>query len=439
MAARAPGGSASEFRTAVHRLIRAPRGLRYAYVAVFAASLAIRIVLAAAVKPVLLSDARDYHELARSLMEGRGYVQVYEGETQAFNGFTFRAFRSPGYPVILAGLYKVFGRHPGVYLGLNIVADEVTQVCALLIAAYLFGAGPALLVQILLAIHVLWTLNPMTEAVHAAMIALLALLLVVRAPLKSWAGALGFGVLAAAALFIRPITLCVFPVLVWRYLWCNPSWRRLPLIGLAVLPSVLGVTAWAVRNHRLLGQYVLFTTNFGHHNALAYGIPPDEAFAHFRQQGLNEAEIDRELTRLEWNLVKANPSGWAWLWCKRVRGLFSLAPPWEVGVALWDVMFPKTPRVSWIGRCYRASYYQYYLTYLLFACGAIILIIRRQGLEGLWTFMLGYVAFHAALSRGDVRLLAPLYPLLCMLAAGLWASAVAILQRRQPSHKGRAR
>jgi hypothetical protein len=431
----------SEYRSAemtpglrgpVQTLIRAPRGLRHAYLAIFVLSLVFRILLASAARPVLVSDARDYHVLARNLTEGRGYLQVYQGETQAFDGFTFRAFRSPGYPLLLAGLYTVFGWHWSVDLALNIVADVVTQACALLIAVYLFGAGPALLVQVLLAVHVLWTPNPMTESLYTALFTLLALLLAARTPLEGWAGALGFGLLTAAALFVRPITLCVFPALGWRCLRCQPRWPRLPLLGLVLLPSIVSVTVWAMRNHALLGQYVVFTTNFGHHNAGAYGIPSDETFAYFRQQGLNEAEINRELTRLEWNLVKADPAGWLKLWARRVGELFSLSPPWEVGVVLWQRVLPVGPEASWVGAWYRVSYYQYYVTYPLFALGAVVLALRRQGLQGLWMLMVSYIMLHAALSRGDIRLLAPLYPLLCLLPAGLWAMVVSRPRQHGP-------
>ena len=427
MTADSPGDSDVGLRTAVRCLVRAPLVLRSAYVAIFAVSVLFRVLLGVSARHVLICDASDYHVLAANLMAGHGYIQVCRGDNplvserdnKAFDGFTLRAYRSPGYPLLLAGLYSVFGWHPAVYLGINLVADVMTQVCAMLIAAYLFGAQPALVVQGLLAFHVLWTPNPMTESLYTALFTLLALLIVIRTPLTSRAGALGFGLLAAAALLVRPITLCVFPVLVWRHLWPKPTWRCLPLLGLALLPPIVTSAGWAMRNHAVLGQHVLFTTNFGYHNAPEYGIRPDAALIYYRKQGLNEAEIDRELTRLEWGLAKADPAGWGKLWMRRVCDLFSLSPPWEVEAVLWDVVFPAAPDASWISSAYRASFDQYYVTYPLFAGSAIVMILRRRRLEGLWLLMLSYAVLHAAVSRGDMRLVAPLYPLLCALPAGL--------------------
>ncbi|GAG00980.1 unnamed protein product, partial [marine sediment metagenome] len=64
---------------------------------------------------------------------------------------------------------------------------------------------------------------------------------------------------------------------------------------------------------------------------------------------------------------------------------------------------------------------KYYATYILAACGAVLLALRRRGLAGLWSLMLFYVVIHALVSRGDIRLVAPLYPLMCILAGAFYA------------------
>jgi hypothetical protein len=464
-------GSLSELSVAVRQLAGAPRILRVAIGLAFLVALIIRVLLAAAATPVFSSDARDYRVLAENLAAGRGYMQVYEGETEAFRGFTFRAFRSPGYPVFLAGLHSVFGWNDYAYLLPNIVADLVTQVCFLLIAGRLFGAGAALFVQVLLALHVLWTLNPMTESLYTALFASLALLLVFGLPLRTWGGALGFGLIAAAALFVRPVTICVFAALAWQVLWrrlrprsgraaafsprsaaaleageslsagargapraaSRGMLREVLLLGLALLPSVASVSAWAMRNDRLFGEPVLFTTNLGHHNAWDFGLHADRAFAHFRAQGLNEAQINRALLRSEWEIALAHPLSWLVTYVERVGQLFSLTPAWEVE-NLWGAILK--PEASWAGRLFRASYAQYYVTYALAGAGALVLGWQRRGLAGLWSLLLFYVVTHALVSRGDIRFIAPMYPIMCVLAGGLYAAAWEHVRGNPP--RGRA-
>ncbi len=413
---RADGGMLS---VAIGRLRGAGRRTRTAILIIFVVSIAVRVLLAAAVRPVLVSDGRDYYALAESLAAGRGYSQVYEGETEAFAGFTFRAFRSPGYPALMAALYSTFGWRPAVYLATNIAADVVTEACGLLIGAYLFGAAAGVVAQVLLAAHVLWTVSPMTESVYAALFAALALMLVLGVPLRRWRGALGFGLLAAAALFVRPVTLCVWPALAWKIGHEARSRRGLCALLIALAPSVLGVSLWAWRNYGILGAPVLFTTNYGHHNAEDYGIPADLAFARLRAAGLNEAEINAALIRDEMQIAGQHPFAAFMTWVTRVGELFSLTPAWELENVLWQQFFGPDPQPSVAGRLYRWSYSQYYLTYAAAGAAAAWLVWRRRKLGGLGVLMLSYVAVHALISRGDIRLAAPLYPLMCVLAASL--------------------
>ena len=413
-----------------------PWAARVALAAVFALSLAARVLLATAASPTFVSDGRDYRVLARNLAAGRGYVQVYRGETKAFRGFTFRAFRPPGYPVLLAALHSVTGWNDRAYLVVNIAAGCLTQVCFVLIALRLLGVGSALVVQILLATHVLWTPNPMTESVHTALFALLAALIVFGLPLRNWRGALAFGLITVAALFIRPVTICVFPVLVLKLIRGGPTRRRAALALLATLPSVVGVSAWALRNYSLFHQFVPFTTNLGHHNAYDFGIPADWTFSQLRAEGLDEAEINSALLEMEWETAREYPQAWLVTCVQRACQLFSLKPPREVENVLWRRIM--RPEESLASRLYLASYWQYAVTYILAACGAAILIMRRRKLNGLGMLFICYVVIHALVSRGDMRLLAPIYPAMCLMAAALWPTGRSA-GREQQSHRDRER
>ena len=133
-----------ELRAAARGLLSGSRPLRVAIISVFVLSGLARALLIAGAKPQLISDAFDYHAYARSLLAGEGYASTHTDRQKtagrpAYEGFTFRAYRPPGYPVFLAVLYGIAGWHTRLALVANAAADLVTQICFLLIAYKLFG------------------------------------------------------------------------------------------------------------------------------------------------------------------------------------------------------------------------------------------------------------------------------------------------------------
>ena len=172
--------AALSLRETLRDLAGAGRAYTFTLVGMVLCGVLFRIVLVAGADPAALSDGRDYLVLAHNLASGQGYVQVYDGETEAFQGFTFRAFRSPGYPLFMAGLYSLLGWRAAVGFAVNVAAELLCQACYVLIAARLLGRGAALVVAVLLAGHVLWTPSLMTESFYSALFALLAMLIVFR-------------------------------------------------------------------------------------------------------------------------------------------------------------------------------------------------------------------------------------------------------------------
>ena len=59
--------------------------------ALLALALVLRLGLVTQATWLPVSDTRDYHDLARNLAAGRGYVQVYEGERPEYRGLAFHA------------------------------------------------------------------------------------------------------------------------------------------------------------------------------------------------------------------------------------------------------------------------------------------------------------------------------------------------------------
>jgi hypothetical protein len=390
-----------------------------------ALALLLRLWLVAHATWLPVSDTRDYHDLARSLASGQGYVQMYEGERAEYRGLAFHAFRMPGYPAFLAVLYSLFGWDPMVGYLANVGCEILTQLLLLALGRQLLGPAGSVAAQALFATHVVWTASLMTESLFTLLFTALVLLLVRGRATAAPAGAAGLGLLLTAALFVRPIAVAVLPVALARALRARPARRGVLLAALILAPVVLSLGAWAARNHERLGSVVILTTNLGAHNAPFFGIDRARIVENGRRQGLNEAEINNALVAEIGRAVAAAPAWAAWLYAQRALDLFSLGRPWEVRSLLASRTFADADRSPGAHGAYGALLFQYYLTYPLALAGALLLARERQSLRGVWAILSSYVLAHAVVSDGNFRLAAPLYPLLCLFAghAIAWVGA----------------
>lgn len=384
--------------------------------ALLALALVLRVWLVASATWLPMSDARDYHQLARSLASGEGYVQTYEGERPEYRGLTFRAFRMPGYPALLAGLYRTFGWDPRVGYAANVVFELATQVLLLALGRQLLSPAASLAAQALFATHVTWTASLMTESLFTFLFAALALMVVRATVVASVAGAAGFGLLLAGALFVRPIAVAVLPVALARALRARPARRAALLALLLVAPAALGVAAWATRNYRQLGTTVPLTTNLGAHNAPFFGLDRARIVLESRARGLNESGINDALLSEIRRVVTGAPAWSAWLYARRALGLFSLGRPWEVRALLATRTFADPDGFPAAHYVYNLLLFQYYVTYPLALAGALLLLHARRRLRGLWGLVASYALIHALVSPGNFRLAAPLYVVLCLFA-----------------------
>jgi len=396
-----------------HEARPAPLPLGWPEAAILVFSLVLRVVIVGHATWHPVADTRDYHALAESLLAGRGYQQEYAGETAAYRGLTFRAYRMPGYPVFLALVYGLFGWRPiHAYLA-NVLCDLVAEILVLLTGRRLFGPGVGRVAQMLFALHVIWTPALMTESLFTALFAGLAFLVVTGRVAAHAVAALGFGCLLAAALFVRPIALAVVPAALWRMVRSGGAGSVALLCALALAPSAAAVAGWAARNHARLGEVVLFSTNLGLHNSREFPIDRAGIVRAAVARGLNEAQIDRLLRGEIKQAVQRSPGRAAAIYLRRVVELFSPVRP---RADLWRRGFegPGSARlVTWL---YRGLALQYLVTYPLALVGTALLLRRGQPTGGLWPLIASFALIHALVSNGNLRFAAPLYPLFCVLA-----------------------
>jgi hypothetical protein len=407
---------------------RAQEAWGWPEVAILAGSLGLRLAIVAHATWQPIADTRDYHALAESLLAGRGYEQRYDGETAAYRGLTFYAYRMPGYPVFLALVYRVLGWRPlHAYLA-NVACDLVAEVLVLLMARRLFGRRVALWAQTLFALHVIWTPSLTTEALFTALFAALALLIVTGRVAAGPGAAFAFGAFLAAALFVRPIALAAVPMALVRLAQARGAAGAVLLGGLALAPSAVALGAWAARNQARLGEVVVFSTNLGLHNSREFPIDRAGLVREAVSRGANEAEINRILLGEIGQAIRRAPGQAAGIYLRRVVELFS---PRRPRAELWRTTFRGPEGSELVNRLYRGLALQYWVTYPLALIGTAVLVARRHSSGGLFPLIVSFALLHALVSNGNLRFSAPLYPLFAVLAAGgtEWAIVFGTVRR----------
>ncbi len=227
------------------------------------ALLAARLVFLAhawSVRPegVIAPDSWSYEDSARALLaHGRFAVSPERPEVP-------QLVRTPGYPLLIAGVYGVFGESRPALLAVQIVVSVLTVLLLYLLVRELAAPAVALAAAGILA------LDPMSFIYSQVMLTeTLFTFLMVAA---GWAGvrllrgargaagwAAGLGLALALATHVRPLTYYLpLPVLVlvalagWRSHW--PARRVLLSVFMIALPVLVLVGGWQWRNGRVSGS-----------------------------------------------------------------------------------------------------------------------------------------------------------------------------------------
>ncbi len=242
----------------------------------------------------VLNDAAIYNAQGVSINQGLGFRPIYGGVSAQW---------PPGYGVVLAGVYFVFGLHPVAGELTNAVFGAVTVVLLVVLVERLFDRRTAWLAGAWLAVMpgpIMWTDVLVTETLFTLLFVLLFVLFAFgpRAPrttamstrqLAGWLIAVGVVIGVGANVRGEAVTWGLLPVV---YFWRAVPWRtlvrRVAAIGVV---AVLVLTPWMIRNAVRMGALIPTGTNASHtlwagHNPAATGgqtYPPDEYFDQFTQ------------------------------------------------------------------------------------------------------------------------------------------------------------
>jgi 4-amino-4-deoxy-L-arabinose transferase-like glycosyltransferase len=215
----------------------------------------------------LVDDAKDYDYHARSIASGEGY------------GFAFRrptAFRPPGYPFLLAGVYDVTGtaqapvdeRLPVARVTQALIGTIIVALIGLL-AAQLWGRREALAAMALAAVYVPLVLiggAVMSEPLFVAlMLGALCAALQIRGSRRPWAWVLLAGLLAGMSALTRANGLILLLPLAWAAWTVRPRWsaRALAAPVALIIVALATVAPWTIRNAVQLHAFVPISTQLG--------------------------------------------------------------------------------------------------------------------------------------------------------------------------------
>lgn len=264
-------------------------------------ALAVRLAVVAFLYPERLNPDRDYWRfggesgrIARSIVQGRGFSSPFHADT----GPT--ALMTPLFPLLLAGVFKVFGVYTKAsaiaILSLDSLFSSLTCIPVFLIARKKLGERAAVIAgwtwaffpyAIYFSADFIW---PTTlTALLVPLIFLAALRLEETDRRLAW---LGTGVLAGVTTLTEPIALAVaLPLLGWMlFRLLRQRLRWVPAGTFAVLGFLLVVTPWFVRNYRVFHTFIPFRDNFG----LELYVGNQGETWHFDPGGFHPSDTPRE-------------------------------------------------------------------------------------------------------------------------------------------------
>ncbi len=209
-------------------------------------------------------DSEGYWVLARSIARGGPYE---------FGAGGARVFRTPGYPMLLAPLFLVFGDDPPVMLARvqSAVFGTVAVLGVWLLARRLYGTPAANLAGLAAAVYpglIALSVPILSEAAFCALLPFQLLLwtLAWQAATKGRSLLLGVstGLVGASITLIRPSWLLFMPFAILAGLVFGRQRTRHTLLAAAVMTGlVVGMTPWWIRNARVTGHFVPTTLQVG--------------------------------------------------------------------------------------------------------------------------------------------------------------------------------
>lgn len=338
--------------------------------------------------------------VAQALAEGRGYSDAFAQGT----GST--AWVAPFYPVLLAGLIKVFG---GITPAVAWILAFAQSAGAALTCYYLFRLGRDLHSSMAgTAAAVLWAVHPMAIYLPVAMVwdsTFVALsmtwflaTMVERGRGVSARGAAVLGVGLAGTLLVNPAPLALVPMFAWYYLKPRPGRLRFDREGLPKFLILIGtalvtVSPWLIRNAIVMGTpqvrsnlgVELFVGNndgaFGPFNVRVHPSYNETELERYRELGEVAYASYAMTTAKEW--IQEHPARFGWLTLERFQR-FWVGPDPTTPVLLGTGYIQERDWMGWIK----------WFSHAFFGLCAVLGILTWKGRPGSRTLIRGVFLFY---------------------------------------------
>ena len=334
-----------------------PRSRRLALAAIVLLALAARLmylVLVVGLDSPPEYDGIGYDMIARNLLAGNGFAIE-----------TTTAFRPPGYPVLLAGVYAVTGGSLAAVRTLQAIVGAATA-----LLAYRLALGASGRLRIALMAALLAALHPvsiyLTGIVYPEVVACLlvtgaAVLLtpMLRDRTLDTGRCLAAALLLGAGVALRPAVLAFAGLLTIALAWPEVRHRKLPLrAALIPLLVLLFLVPWIARNYRTFGQLIPLATEggvtfWGGNHPLGNGGHVDPSPETWRGEeppqglygwpGLTETESEDRFYAAAFDWIREEPGAWLKLLPQKVARSWTLA----FGNEARD-----NPLPGWVGKVY---------------------------------------------------------------------------------------
>jgi 4-amino-4-deoxy-L-arabinose transferase-like glycosyltransferase len=231
-------------------------------IAVFALAASVRLWIAGSYAAVPIADAADYHRLAVGLANGSGYINEAGAAT---------AWRPPGYPAFLAGLYSLFGASVRAATFAQALLGAATVLLIVALGWILIGWHESVVAGFIAAIYPSLTwLSRLLLSENLALFLIVASLclaaIVLRSP-RVWLAAL-LGIVLGFSLLVRGANLLFAIVLLAGVIVAlargNTNWKRIATIAFVAIAAItVTMLPWTVRNYRVFGAFVPVATQDG--------------------------------------------------------------------------------------------------------------------------------------------------------------------------------
>lgn len=232
------------------------------------------------------ADDVEFNNLALHVSQGEGYVGDEGSPT---------SFRAPGWPLFLAGLYRLAGPCVPMVYGVLCLLGALACVLAYLLARELVEEWTARAAGLLAAIylpHIYFSTHFLSESLFVSCITLGIWLFLLARKHASLVLLILAGLVLGWATLTRPFALLMWPILMplsaLRYppsATRGPFWRiadsggRIAVFMLAFFACIV---PWTLRNQLVHGRFVLIASNGG---STFYGGNNERVAHEFRQLG----------------------------------------------------------------------------------------------------------------------------------------------------------